>query len=167
MPVGVHILVGAALVIGACLLLARVLGSYFRYKNKMVVTCPETQRPVGVDVDARYAAITGSVSRGSLRLSDCTRWPERQGCGQECLSQIEASPEGCMIKKRLESWYQGKTCSCCERGFGVIRWHEHKPALISPDHKLLQWKDVLAEEMSQVLATHEPVCGTCNFAEKW
>ena len=71
-----------------------------------------------------------------------------------------------MIKKRLESWYQGKACSCCERGFGVIRWHEHKPALISPDHKLLQWKDVLAEEMSQVLATHEPVCGTCNFGDR-
>lgn len=167
MSLGPHLLIGTGLVIVACLLLARILRFYLRYKNRMVVTCPETRSPVGVDVDARYAAITGSVGRGSLRLTDCTRWPERRGCGQECLSQIEASPENCMIRKRLESWYQGKSCSCCERGFGVIRWHEHKPALVSPDYKLLQWEDVAAEEMSQVLATHKPVCGTCNFAENW
>lgn len=167
MSVGVRILVGAVLLIGLGLFLVRTLRSYLRYRNKMVVTCPETQRPVGVDVDARHAAITGSVGRESLRLTNCTRWPERQGCGQECLSQIEASPENCMVRKRLESWYQGKACACCDKGIGDIRWHEHKPALVSPDHKLLQWADVPAEAMSEVLATHQPVCGTCNFAEKW
>ena len=167
MSLGTQILIGAVPVVVVCLLLARILRSYLRYKNRMVVTCPETDRTVGVDVDARHAAITCAVGRGSLRLTDCTRWPERQGCGQECLSQIEASPESCIIRKRLESWYEGKTCSCCERGIGVIRWHEHRPALVSPDYRLLQWEDVLAEEMSQVLATHKPVCGTCNFAEKW
>jgi hypothetical protein len=29
------------------------------------------------------------LSQPHLRLSECSRWPERQGCGQECLSQIE------------------------------------------------------------------------------
>jgi hypothetical protein len=163
----VTILLVAILVIGTCLLSARILRSYLRYRNQMVVTCPETERQVGVDVDARRAAITGSVGKGSLRLTHCTRWPEKQDCGQECLSQIETSPEGCMVKKRLEAWYQGKTCACCDKGIGEIRWHEHKPALVSPDHNLLQWEDVGAEEVTEVLSSHQPVCGTCNFAEKW
>jgi hypothetical protein len=31
--------------------------------------------------------------RPDLRLSDCTRWPERSKCSQECLSQaIQAEP---------------------------------------------------------------------------
>lgn len=167
MAVGTRILLWALLLIGLCLLLARALRTYFRYRNRMAVVCPETNRPVGVRVDARHAAITGSLYRGSVRLNDCARWPERQGCGQECLSQISASPENCMIRKRLESWYRGKKCACCEKGIREIRWRDEKPALVGPDHRLLQWEDVAAENMNDVLATHQPVCGTCNFAEKW
>ena len=162
MSVGVRVLIGAVLLIGVGLFLVRILRSYRRYRNEMVVTCPETKREVGVAVDLKRAALTGSV-----RLADCTRWPEKQGCGQECLAELEASPESCMVKKRLESWYEGKVCAYCDKGFGDIRWHEHKPALVNPDHKLLQWSDVPAEEMSKVLETCQPVCGTCNFAEKW
>ena len=160
MSSSVPILLGAVLLVGVCLLLVRALRSYRRYRNEMVVTCPETQREVGVNVDARHAAITRSVGAGSLRLTDCTHWPEKQGCGQECLSQIEASPENCMVRKRLEAWYEGKTCAYCDKGFADIRWHEHKPALVSLEHKLLQWADVPAEAISEVLATHQPVCGT-------
>jgi hypothetical protein len=162
MSPNVTILLGAVLIVGVCVLLVRALRSYLRYRNEMVVTCPETQRAVGVAVDVKRAAITGSV-----RLTDCTRWPEKQECGQECLAELEASPESCMVRKRLEAWYEGKACAYCEKGFAGIRWHEHKPALVSPEHKLLQWADVPAEAMSEVLATHQPVCGTCNFAEKW
>ena len=133
----------------------------------MVVTCPETETQVGVDVDAKYAAITGTLGSGSLRLTDCTRWPEKKDCGQECLAQLEASPESCMLKKQLEAWYEGKACAYCDKGFREIHWHEHKPALVSPDYQLLQWEDVPTEGMSEVLATHKPVCGTCNFAEQW
>jgi len=162
MSVGVRILLGTVLLMGVGLFLIRFLRSYLRYRNEMVVICPETKREVGVVVDVKRAAITGSV-----RLTDCTHWPEKQGCGQECLAELEASPESCMVRKRLEIWYGGKACACCDKGFVDIRWHEHKPALVSPDHKLLQWADVPAEEMSEVLKTHQPVCGTCNFAEKW
>jgi hypothetical protein len=162
-----RILLTAVILIGLAWALVRSLRSYLRYKNRMVVTCPETDRQVGVDVDARRAAIRGVLGSGSLRLTDCTRWPERQACGQECLSQIEASPEACMIRKRLEGWYQGKACACCDKEIGEVHWHEHKPALLSPERMLLQWENVAAEEMARVLSTHEPVCGTCNLAEKW
>jgi hypothetical protein len=167
MSIGIRILLGIVLAFALCWVLVRYLRSYFRYRNKMVVTCPETNKPVGVDVDARRAAITGTLGSESLRLTDCTRWPEKQGCGQECLSELEASPESCMVKKRLEAWYEGKSCAYCEKGLGDVHWHEHKPALVSPEHRLLQWEDVPAETLSEVLSTHKPVCGTCNFAEKW
>jgi hypothetical protein len=167
MALGVRTLLVAVLLIGLCWILVRALRSYLRFRNRMVVTCPETQTQVGVDVNAKHAAITSCLGKGSLQLVDCTHWPDRQGCGQECLSQIERSPESCMVRKRLEAWYEGKACAYCDKRFSVIHWHEHKPALVGPDHRLVQWEEVRAEDLSEVLATHRPVCGTCNFAEQW
>ncbi|MGW8320127.1 MAG: hypothetical protein ACWGSD_01100 [Thermodesulfobacteriota bacterium] len=68
MSFGVRILLGAVLLTGVGLFLVRILRSYRRYRNEMVVTCPETKREVGVVVDVKRAAIIGSV-----RLTDCTR----------------------------------------------------------------------------------------------
>lgn len=66
---------------------------YERYSGGRPVSCPEDQQPAIVNIDLRHA--TASVMDGSpdLRLSDCTRWPERSECNQECLSQaIQAEP---------------------------------------------------------------------------
>ena len=47
--------------------------------------------------------------RPQLRLDACTRWPEKRGCGQECLGQIEGAPDACLLRNILADWYQGKT----------------------------------------------------------
>jgi len=66
---------------------------YNRYAGSRAVTCPENQRQVAVHIDAMRAAVTGLSGTPELQLRDCTRWPERRKCGQECLSQaLEASP---------------------------------------------------------------------------
>lgn len=57
------------------------------YAGPRAVTCPETHQPVGVTIDATHAAVTGLRGTPDFRLSDCTRWPARIKCGQECLPE--------------------------------------------------------------------------------
>ena len=71
---------------------------WLRFRGTRVITCPENTRPAGVHVDERHAAASPRRGTPTLRLSACSRWPERQGCGQACLAQIEAWPEGCLAR---------------------------------------------------------------------
>lgn len=58
-----------------------------RYSAPRAVVCPETHREVGVTIDAAHAASTGLSGTPEFRLADCTRWPARIHCGQECLPE--------------------------------------------------------------------------------
>ena len=60
---------------------------HHRYSAPRAVTCPETHQQVGVTIDAVHAAVTGLRGAPEFRLSDCTRWPARIKCGQECLPE--------------------------------------------------------------------------------
>lgn len=141
------------------LVLWPVVRNYLRFRGDRVVTCPENDKPAGVEVDALQAAL----SRG-LRLKECSRWPERQNCGQECLKQIEAAPDGCLVRTILGNWYAGKTCVLCGKPLGDIDWAEHRPALMSPDRHTVEWKDLQPETVPEALATHLPICWNCHIA---
>jgi len=66
---------------------------YNRYAGSRAVICPENHRQVAVRIDALHAARTGLNGPPALRLSDCTRWPERSKCNQACFPQaLEAKP---------------------------------------------------------------------------
>jgi len=58
-----------------------------RYAGSRAVTCPETRRQVAVSLDATHAARTGLNRRPDVRIADCTRWPERSKCGQDCIPE--------------------------------------------------------------------------------
>ena len=141
------------------------IGTYMKYRGPMVVTCPETRKTVGVEVDVKHAALTATVGHPDLRLRSCTRWPEKRDCGQECLLQIEISPEGCAVRHILEEWYRDKSCHFCAKPFGEIKWLDHKPALLGPDNKTIEWTEIKLEEINQVLATHRPACWNCHVIE--
>ena len=65
---------------------------YFRFRGTKLVTCPETHKPALVQVAARSMGMQAILSEPCLRLSECSRWPMREDCGQDCLRQIEAPP---------------------------------------------------------------------------
>lgn len=164
MSVVLYVAVGAALF--ALFYGLRVVArAYWKYRGKMLVTCPETKSPVGVEVDAGTAAMSTLVGEQSLRLKECTRWPERQSCGQECLRQIESSPENCLVRTILADWFSGKACAYCRKEFGEIQWHDHKPALLGPDQVTVEWSEIPVETLLHVLSTHKPVCWNCHIAE--
>lgn len=161
--------IGALIVIAAIYpVIPIVLRVWRRYRGARVITCPETQRPAAVHLDTRHVAFTTLTSGAPhLRLSDCTRWPERRNCGQECLRQIEASPEDCLVRTMLTHWYEGKACVFCGKALDHLDWLQHRPALRSPDRVTREWSEVPAETLPDVLATHQPVCWDCHIAESF
>ena len=143
---------------------ARLARAWRRFRGERVIACPETRQPAGVEVDARHAAATALGGAPELRLSNCSRWPERAGCGQPCLSQIAAAPEDCLVRSILAKWYSGKVCSSCGLPFGEIQWTVRKPALLSADKVTVDWSQVRAESLHEVLDTALPVCFACHMA---
>jgi len=83
--------------VGVCLilLLPALWGKqiYRTYRDGRTVNCPETHAPVSVRFNALRAAWSGLQGPSKLRLADCTRWPERADCGQECIPDaVRAKP---------------------------------------------------------------------------
>jgi hypothetical protein len=162
-----YVLVG----VGVALLLFRMgvaARTYFKLRGKMLVTCPETKMPAAVNVDAKGAAERSILTEPHLRLSECSRWPERQGCGQECLSQIEAAPEECLVRTFVARWYADKACAYCGKPIEGIDWlGGQRPALLDPDRKTVQWDQIRPENLPEVLAKCAPVCWNCHITESF
>lgn len=162
-------MLAAGLLVGV--ILARLVVLWWKYRGQRVVTCPENQRPAGVTVDAGHAALGGLTFRRELQLNQCSRWPERAGCGQACLQQIEAAPADCLVRNILIKWYEGKSCRSCGLPIGPIVMGGAQPALYTADqipvNKVsVEWSDIPAEQLQQVLSTAEPVCFACHMASK-
>ncbi len=152
--------------IAAALLLSGFLRTWIRFRGVRVITCPENHESAAVKVDAfraaEWAAIAGEAP---LRLSKCSRWPEMAGCGQECLAQIESSPEACALQSIVTAWYDGKRCVSCQKEIGAIVWHERPPALRAPDGTSREWKEIAPETLPRVFTTHQPVCWPCHVRD--
>lgn len=143
-------------------LAVRLARTYFRMRGTRVVTCPENHHKAGVELDARGAALSGVLHAPDLRLQSCTRWPERQACGRECLREIAQAGESCLLRAILAGWYQGKSCALCGQAFGEIDWAARKPGLMTPEGTMLRWQQVDPERIDETMATHSPVCFTCH-----
>ena len=139
--------------------------SYLRFRGTRLITCPENCEPAAVRVDKGHAAATTIVGGPELRLESCTRWPEKQQCGQECLTQIESAPAGCLVRNILAHWYDGASCAICGQPIPAIHGFDNKPALLAPDGKTVEWDDVAPERLPAVLSTHYAVCWNCHIAK--
>jgi hypothetical protein len=158
----------ATLVLAAAFFVWRAVPAvrdYFSYRGKRIVTCPETHRPEAVEVNAKEAAVGTFLYEPTFRLRDCSRWPERQDCGQECLKQVEIDPQNCLVWNMVAKWYEGKVCVFCRKQFDPLRHLDHAPALLTPEHTTLEWKRVRPQDLPEIFATHRPVCWNCHVTE--
>lgn len=163
MSVSLVLLAFAALGIVATVALILVLRAY---RGTRLVACPETGRPVAVELDAVRAALAFSGDEpGRLRLSNCSRWPEKAGCGQECLAEVERDPAACLVRTIVAGWYRGQSCVFCGKPIPDVTWTEHRPALLSPDRVTVSWKDVKPETLPDIFSTHKPVCWDCHVVQ--
>ena len=117
-----------------------------------------------VVVDAPHAAITALGKWPDLRLSQCSRWPERSACGQECLSQIQAAPEDCLVRSIIAKWYCGKVCSACGQEIGDVDWGGCAPGLILASGISVEWRQVPADKLEETLASAKAICFPCHTA---
>lgn len=65
-----------------------VLPAWRGYRGKRIVTCPDTREPAVVEIDSARVAASAWGGPPELRLKDCTRWPKKADCGQECLAEV-------------------------------------------------------------------------------
>ena len=150
-------LIAVALVAGA---LAWWTRRYLAARGARLVECPENKQTAAVGVKAGLAALGGG-----WQLQDCSRWPERERCGRECLAQIERSPEDCLVRTIVTRWYGEKACAVCGKTLGHIDWYERKPAAMDASGRTRAWADVDPVTLPEVLATYRPVCFDCYVAE--
>ena len=61
------------------------------YSGKRKVTCPETQDPVEMELDASFAARTRFAGHSIAKVAHCSRWPMREGCDEGCVPQAIAA----------------------------------------------------------------------------
>jgi len=170
MTVSVFTIIIAVLLLAFCLFIFRAVPgvrAFFKFRGKRLVTCPETHEAAAVNVGAGEAALGVFVNEPTLRLNQCSRWPERQDCGQDCLQQIEADPDKCLVWNIVSKWYEGKNCAFCHKPIGSLHHLDHAPALLGPDFRTTEWKDIRAEQLPQIFSTHQPVCWNCHVTESF
>jgi hypothetical protein len=147
------------------MMVGAALRAWRRYRGVRVVSCPETHERVAVEVDAPMAAAAAALGMHELHLRSCTRWPERAGCGQECLGQVEAAPAECLARTLVARWYEDKRCAYCGKELGEVHALEHHPALLRPDGTTCEWSEIRPETMGEVFVTHRPICWNCHTVE--
>ena len=160
----------AVLVLGGALLVWRLTAGarfFIRFGGRRLITCPETRKPAAVEVAAGRGATKAFTGSFDLELQNCSRWPERKDCGQDCLSQIQADPEGCLVWNIVNRWYSKRNCALCGNRFEKIQWQDHRPAVLDENLKTLQWTEIAPEDLPEVFATHQPVCWDCHISESF
>jgi hypothetical protein len=59
--------------------------AFFRYRLRKLLRCPRTGEGAQVRFDSGWAGLSAALTgHPSLRVSLCSLWPERSGCGREC-----------------------------------------------------------------------------------
>ena len=136
--------------------------NWFRFRGVRLIVCPENDRPAAVTVDAKRAARGAALSGDpELRLAACSRWPEKEGCGQECLAQIETSPEKSALETIVDRWFDGKRCYFCRH---II---DEAGAVVTPGGGVVEWTAIVPEQIPNVFAVSDPVCKRCFIVESF
>jgi hypothetical protein len=154
----------ALLVIAATYVLTRVHGAW-RFHGKMLVICPETLKLAAVRVNLARAA-TASVARHiQMRLRDCSRWPERSGCHQDCRVQVLRDPQGHRVWTIASHWFEGKNCVRCGKRIPPLSHYDHRPAVMGSEKITTQWDEIAAEKLPETFSKVRPVCWSCHMTD--
>ncbi|HET7841554.1 MAG TPA: hypothetical protein VFM21_08110 [Terriglobia bacterium] len=143
------------------------LKAYFEQRGKRLIVCPENRKHAAVELNAALAAEKAFFGSHHFRLRTCSRWPEKEDCGQECLKQIELAPDECLVKNFVARWYEGKKCVYCGKLIPAGDWLGHKPALMNRDKKTIYWDIVAPEMLPEVFGNCTPVCWDCHITESF
>lgn len=154
--------IGAFLVTG--LPVAVSLQNYYQNPGRQSVACPETGRPAAVEVDRKFAFWTALRGQEHSRLESCSRWPEKGDCGQECLAQLDPSPEN--VDRLLKKWYEEKSCAICTRSLTPSDWQRSRLGVLNSDNKIFELREMTLERLASSLESMRPLCWSCHQEER-
>ena len=120
MNTAAYVIIAAIVATGLYFAIRWLVGSFSKFRGLRTVTCPDNGQRVFVEVDATHATFTSAVGRPDIRLQNCSRWPLKQDCGQECLVNLDVAPDDCLVSSVLMRWYEGKICVYCRKKFEAI-----------------------------------------------
>jgi hypothetical protein len=147
---------------------AIALRTWLRLRGNRVVTCPETDKPVTVTVDLPHAVTSAIWERADIRLTSCTRWPERQDCDQPCCSQIEAQPDATAPNNMTARFFTGKRCAMCQRPIDPPAAMTLQPGFMDPiTRRVRPWDEIRPEALPEAFDTWRPLCMNCTLAESF
>jgi hypothetical protein len=168
------LLVVIVLLVPLAALAVIVAGSYLTaaahgwrtYRGTHIVQCPETRKPAAVRVDTRHYARNAVMNDlPEVRLASCSRWPERAGCDQACVPQIERDPIDTRLDTILADVFTNHRCALCGRTISGVPAIGHKPAFRAPDGRTIPCDQIAPERIGEMLETHRLVCWDCDIAE--
>jgi hypothetical protein len=132
--------------------------------SQRVLTCPETRKPAAVKLDIGHRLRTLFGGREQLQLKSCSRWPERQGCSQECLLQVDSSPA--ILDGVLRAWYAGKTCALCHRALQEQDWTLGRFSAVDASGRFLCGSELPLRKLPTALESYQPVCWPCHLGQR-
>ena len=153
---------GAVLLTGLPVLVS--LQDYYRNRGIQAVTCPDSGEPAAVKVDNKFAFFSALRGQEHSRLEACSRWPEKGDCGEECLEQLEDSPEN--IERFLKKWYEGKSCAICQRALTPSDWRRSRLAVLNQQQQLFELRQMFLETLQSALQEMRPLCWNCHQEER-
>jgi hypothetical protein len=160
----IAIVAASGLVLYGARRVARAFRAGWHVRRERLVTCPETGAPAAVHIDATRAALAElRADEPPLRLSSCSRWPERGPCDEACL--FEAVAPASRVDTIAEHWFAGKTCVLCRGPVLEDRVAGHHAALLDASGITREWSVVPAAALPAALAAGSPVCWNCHVAE--
>jgi len=154
--------IGAALLTG--LPVALSIQDYYKNRGRQSVTCPDSRQPADVEVDRKFAFWTALRGQQHSRLQACSRWPEKGDCDQECLAQIDPSPEN--VERLLTKRFDGKTCALCARALTPADWRQGRLAVLNPAQKLIELREMTLDRFASMLENMRPLCWKCHQEER-
>ena len=157
-----------ALLILAVLLvyLAIAVQTWARTRGTRLVVCPETSAAVAVKVDVGHAVASALWEQTEVRLTSCSRWPERHDCGQPCARQIEIAPAETAPRTIAARFFPKERCAICYRRIAPPSHITLQPGFMNPaTRRVHPWNDVPPQDLSRAIASWRPLCADCTQAE--
>jgi hypothetical protein len=154
------------MVVAASLFLRGAFRAWRSYRGVHVIQCPETRKPAAVRVDTGHFALSSVMNDPpDVQLASCSRWPERAGCDEACVPQIEHDPIETRIDTILRDVFANHSCALCGRRINGVPTVGHKPAFLGPDGRTTPCTTIAPEHVYDLVKTHRLICWDCEVAE--
>ena len=140
--------------------------AWLHVRGARLVVCPETQMPAAVSVDVGHAIATALREKPDLRLTSCSRWPERHDCDQPCVQQIEAAPSETRAETIATHFFDRERCAICRCRIEPSRGVSQQPGFMHPvTRQVARWNELPTETLPRAIAAWRPLCSNCTLKE--